>query len=101
MSQVHNVTHVPVHSLPLGAFAVAVVLQKIGAGIHEEDVPHERAGSGCGEKLRFFLTCNEDTALPGSSILGPNHRDDVDLGCPMDGSAKRHGPAVSTGRDER
>ena len=24
MSQVHSVTHVPVHSLPLGAFAVAV-----------------------------------------------------------------------------
>jgi hypothetical protein len=32
MSQVHNVTHVPVHSLPLGALAVAVASQGIKRG---------------------------------------------------------------------
>jgi hypothetical protein len=33
MSQVHNVMHVPVHSLPLAAFAVAAAFQNIRVGV--------------------------------------------------------------------
>jgi len=46
MSQVHNVTHVPVHSLPLGAFAVVFVFQEIRAGVAGRNRPAEVGGGG-------------------------------------------------------
>ena len=45
MSQVHSVTHVPVHSLPLEAFAVVFVLR--GGALR----------GGWTARLRFSLAC--------------------------------------------
>ena len=46
MSQVHSVTYVPVHSLPLAAFAVAVVFafQVIRVGVAGRNRPAEVGG---------------------------------------------------------
>lgn len=48
MSQVHNVTHVPVHSLPLGVFAVVLAagFQNIRAGVAGRNRPAEEGGGG-------------------------------------------------------
>jgi hypothetical protein len=48
MSQVHSVTHVPVHSLPLAAFAVVVgfVFHEIRVGVAGRNRPAEMGGEG-------------------------------------------------------
>ena len=48
MSQVHSVTHVPVHSLPLAALAAAFVLafQQIRDGVAGRNRPAEVGGEG-------------------------------------------------------
>ena len=48
MSPVQNVTHVPVHSLPLGAFVVVVAVagQKIRVGVAGRNRPTEEGDGG-------------------------------------------------------
>ena len=46
MSQVHSVTDVPVHSLPLGALFVRFALEGTGAGVAGRNGPAEEGGGG-------------------------------------------------------
>ena len=67
MSQVHSVTHVPVHSLPLAAFAVVLAFEEIRAGVAGRNRPAEVGGGGPGGRSQGgnFLpaSMNRDLSL--------------------------------------